>query len=59
MNATDAKPRERAFGQYLVSRELLPDALLRQAEEVSAETQDSLVRSLAKLGFMPEVRLAD
>ena len=59
MNATDAKPRERAFGQYLVSRELLSDALLRQAEEVSAENQDSLVRSLAKLGFMPEVRLAD
>lgn len=59
MNATDARSRERAFGQYLLSRELLSDTLLRQAEEVSEGNQDSLVRSLAKLGFMPEVRLAD
>jgi general secretion pathway protein E len=59
MNATDARSRERAFGQYLLTRELLSDTLLRQAEEVSADNQDSLVRSLAKLGFMPEVRLAD
>jgi general secretion pathway protein E len=55
----DSHAREQAFGQYLLSRALLPEALLRQAQDVSADTRDPLVRSLAKLGFMPESRLAD
>jgi general secretion pathway protein E len=55
----DSHARERAFGQYLLGRALLSEALLRQAQDVSADTRDPLVRSLAKLGFMPEVRLAD
>ncbi len=59
MNTTDVTLRESAFGQYLVNNAGLSDTLLRQAKEVSADSQDSLVRSIAKLGFMPEVRLAD
>jgi general secretion pathway protein E len=55
----DVAKRELAFGEYLLSRSLLADALLRQAQQVSDQTQDPLVRSLAKLGFMPEVHLAD
>jgi general secretion pathway protein E len=55
----DLHAREQAFGQYLLGRDLLSEALLRQAQDVSADTRDPLVRSLAKLGFMPEVRLAD
>jgi general secretion pathway protein E len=55
----DSQAREQAFGQYLLGRALLPEALLRQAQDVSADTRDPLVRSLAKLGFMPEARLAD
>ena len=55
----DSHAREQAFGQYLLGRSLLQEALLRQAQDVSADTRDPLVRSLAKLGFMPEVRLAD
>jgi general secretion pathway protein E len=55
----DSLTSEQAFGQYLLARSLLPEALLRQAQDVSADTRDPLVRSLAKLGFMPEVRLAD
>jgi general secretion pathway protein E len=55
----DSHAREQAFGQYLLGRALLSEALLRQAQDVSADTRDPLVRSLAKLGFMPEVRLAD
>ena len=59
MNTSDVNQREKAFGQYLLDSARLSDTLLRQAEEVTADSQDSLVRSLAKLGFMPEVRLAD
>jgi general secretion pathway protein E len=59
MNAMDVADRESAFGQYLLDQVLLSETLLRQAVEVSTETQDSLVRALAKLGFIPEVRLAD
>jgi RHS repeat-associated protein len=55
----DSHAREQAFGQYLLGRSLLSEALLRQAQDVSADTRDPLVRSLAKLGFMPEVSLAD
>jgi general secretion pathway protein E len=55
----DSYSREQAFGQYLLDHSLLPEALLRQAQDVSTGTQDPLVRSLAKLGFMPETRLAD
>ena len=55
----DTHGREQAFGQYLIGRSLLSDTLLRQAQEVSADTRESLVRSLAKLGFMPETHLAD
>jgi general secretion pathway protein E len=55
----DSYSREAAFGQYLLDHSLLPAALLRQAQDVSCGTQNPLVRSLAKLGFIPEVRLAD
>jgi general secretion pathway protein E len=55
----DSHAREQAFGQYLLGRSLLSEALLRQAQDVSTDTRDPLVRSLAKLGFMPEVSLAD
>lgn len=55
----DAASRETAFSQFLLRRSLLSETLLRQASEVSADTRDPLVRSLAKLGFMPETRLAD
>jgi general secretion pathway protein E len=43
----------------LLSHSLLSETLLRQAQEVSAASYDPLVRSLAKLGFIPELRLAD
>src|SRR5882724_736575 len=59
MRAMELISRELAFGQYLVDRALLSGTLLQQAQEVSSETHSSLVRSLAKLGFMPEGRLAD
>jgi general secretion pathway protein E len=55
----DSHAREQAFGQYLLGRALLSEALLRQAQDVSADTSDPLVRCLAKLGFMPEGGLAD
>ncbi len=55
----DTHQREQAFGQYLIGRALLSETLLRQAADVSADTRDPLVRSLAKLGFVPEIRLAD
>ena len=45
----DSHAREQAFGQYLLGRSLLSQELLRQALEVSADTRDPLVRSLAKL----------
>jgi general secretion pathway protein E len=51
--------REMAFGQFLLNRSLLSDTLLNQANEVSADSKDPLVRSLSKLGFIPEITLAD
>ena len=51
--------REHAFSEFLVSRSLLTEALLGQALQVCADTRDPLVRSLAKLGFLPESRIAD
>lgn len=59
MLAMDANSLELAFGRFLVDRSLLSATLLQQAQGVSADTRDPLVRSLAKLGFMPEVLLAD
>jgi general secretion pathway protein E len=59
MDVTTVTHREQAFGQYLLDHSLLTEMLLQQALRVSVDTQDSLVRSLAKLGFMPEARLAD
>lgn len=55
----DANGREQLFARYLIEQALLSEILLLQAQEVSTETQDPLVRSLVKLGFMPEQRLAD
>ena len=55
----DSHTREHAFGQFLLGRSLLSEALLQQAQDVSRDTLDPLVRSLAKLGFMPEAHLAD
>jgi general secretion pathway protein E len=55
----DSQAREQAFGQYLLAHSFLSEALLRQANDVSADTRDSLVRCLAKLGFVPEATLAD
>jgi general secretion pathway protein E len=51
--------REQEFSQFLLSRAWLSETLVQQAAAVSVETRDPLVRSLAKLGFMPEARLAD
>jgi general secretion pathway protein E len=51
--------REQQFSQFLLSRAWLSETLVQQAATVSADTRDPLVRSLAKLGFMPEARLAD
>jgi general secretion pathway protein E len=59
MHAMDSHTREQAFGQFLLGRSLLSEALLQQAQDVSSDTLDPLVRSLAKLGFMPEAHLAD
>jgi general secretion pathway protein E len=55
----DLTDREQAFATFLLNRSLLPATLVQQASEVSADTRDPLVRSLAKLGFIPETRLAD
>ncbi len=55
----DVTSREQSFAQFLLSRCLLSETLIQQAAEVSRHTRDPLVRSLAKLGFMPEVALAD
>jgi general secretion pathway protein E len=55
----DSLDRETEFGRYLLEHSLLSEALLRQAQEVAADTQSPLVRSLTKLGFIPEIRLAD
>jgi general secretion pathway protein E len=55
----DLVSREQSFAQFLVNRSLLPANLIQQATQVSRDTRDPLVRSLAKLGFMPESALAD
>jgi general secretion pathway protein E len=59
MHAVDTLDHETAFGRFLLERALLSEALLRQAQEVSTDTRSSLVRSLSRLGFIPEIRLAD
>jgi general secretion pathway protein E len=55
----DLSSQEQSFGKHLLSRNLLSESLFQQAAQVSIGTRDSLVRSLAKLGFIPEVVLAD
>jgi general secretion pathway protein E len=55
----DVTTREQSFAQFLLDRALLSETLVQQATEVSRHTHDPLVRSLAKLGFMPEMALAD
>jgi len=50
---------ESAFAQYLLDRALLSEAHVRQATQVSLDTEDAFARSIAKLGFMPESVLAD
>jgi general secretion pathway protein E len=55
----DVATREHSFAQFLLSRALLPETLVQQAAQVSRDTRDPLVRSLAKLGFMQEAALAD
>jgi len=42
----DSLAREQAFGQYLLGRSLVSEALLRQAQDVSADTIEAL-RDLA------------
>src|SRR5690348_15156220 len=49
---------EEEFGQFLRERALLATALLEQAREVSRTTRDPFVRSLSKLGFVPDAALA-
>ena len=55
----DVATREQTFAQFLLDRSLLSETLVQQASQVSRDTRDPLVRSLAKLGFMPEAALAD
>jgi len=50
---------ETLFGQFLLERALLAAPLLERAREVSRKTRDPLVRSLSKLGFVPDGPLAD
>jgi general secretion pathway protein E len=59
MLGKDTLNRELEFGEFLAKHEWVAETLLRQAQEVSAGTQDPLVRSLVKLGFIPEIKLAD
>jgi general secretion pathway protein E len=59
MSVMELADREHAFGQFLLNRSLLSETLVRQASEVTTDTRDPFVRSLAKLGFMPESMLAD
>jgi general secretion pathway protein E len=51
--------REAQFGRFLMRHALLSETLLKQAQDVSLDTRLPLVRSLSKLGFMPERSLAD
>ena len=55
----DVTPREQSFAQFLLSRSLVSQTLIQRATEITGHTRDPLVRSLAKLGFMPEGALAD
>jgi general secretion pathway protein E len=55
----DVATREQSFAQFLLSRAALSATLIQQACQVSRDTRDPLVRSLAKLGFVPETVLAD
>ena len=55
----DTASREQEFGNFLIDAQLIKPNLLRQAIDVSAGTRDSLPRSLSKLGFVPETKLAD
>lgn len=55
----DACDREQSFAQFLCDRSLISDTLVQQASKVSADTRDPLVRSVVKLGYMPESALAD
>ena len=55
----DVATRERSFAQFLLRRSVLSEILMQQAQQVSHDTRDPLVRSLAKLGFVQETALAD
>jgi general secretion pathway protein E len=55
----DSLQREHSFGQFLLERTLLTQTLIEQARKVSLQTRDPLVKSLAKLGFVPESTLAN
>jgi general secretion pathway protein E len=55
----DVAAREQSFAQFLLQRAALSETLIQQACQVSRDTRDPLVRSLARLGFVPEVVLAD
>lgn len=59
MLGMDTLNRELEFGEFLLKHGWITQTLLRQAQDVSAGTQDPLVRSLVKLGFIPEIKLAD
>jgi general secretion pathway protein E len=59
MKRIDTRDDESVFGEFLLANSLLAESMLRQAAAVTADSRDPLVRSIAKLGFMPEVRLAD
>jgi general secretion pathway protein E len=55
----DVTSREQSFAHFLLSRCLLSETHVQQATQVSRDTRDPLIRSLAKLGFIPEAVLAD
>jgi general secretion pathway protein E len=55
----DVAAYERSFAQFLTARGVLSGTLMQQASQVSHDTRDPLVRSLAKLGFVQETTLAD
>jgi general secretion pathway protein E len=59
MRTVETANRELAFGEFLLENTVLPENLLRQAQALCAEGDDPLVRSLTKLGFVPEAQLAD
>jgi len=55
----DLTERERGFVDFLLEHSLLPATLVQQACRVSVQTRTPLVHSIIKLGFMPELRVAD